>query len=238
MTFMEKAAMRTECVRLCKFIRLADFQVVDTLRAMASDALTHFTDAVLMRRGDGAGGEEVDGEAPGPEGGMLFRVEVRCVPLPSAGAPATQPIPPPVHPPPRRSAFPLAPAQVSFNKDGELVLDPAGPAFRHAVEKALSDAVRVTDVVPRLLEHESLSPYTTAAEYEAPEDEAGDLHDVVEAESSFQKERTALFAGLRRAFQRVSEYCSVFEPYRVRGEAMAPTRLGGPASPSPPRTAP
>lgn len=106
--------------------------------------------------------------------------------------------------------------QVSFNKDGELVLDPTGSAFRHAVEKALSDAVRVTDVVPRLLEHEALSPYTTAAEYEAPEDEAGDLHDVVEAEPSFQKERTALFAGMRRAFQRVSEYCTVFEPYRVR----------------------
>ena len=46
MTFMEKAALRTECARLVKYIRVVDILVVGTLRQLALESLQKFCDYV------------------------------------------------------------------------------------------------------------------------------------------------------------------------------------------------
>ncbi len=46
MTFMEKAALRTECARLVKYIRVVDILVVGTLRQLALESLQKFRDHV------------------------------------------------------------------------------------------------------------------------------------------------------------------------------------------------
>ena len=46
MTFMEKAALRTECARLVKYIRVVDILVVGVLRQLALESLQRFRDHV------------------------------------------------------------------------------------------------------------------------------------------------------------------------------------------------
>jgi dynein heavy chain len=48
MTFMEKAALRTECSRLVKYIRVVDMLVVSTLRKLALESCDYFKNVVSM----------------------------------------------------------------------------------------------------------------------------------------------------------------------------------------------
>jgi dynein heavy chain len=80
MTFMERAALRTECRKLTKFLRLADFLVVDTLRALALESYDELLGFFTLDT-EGPPGriirvtEETAAELPVPDRPPIFTVE-------------------------------------------------------------------------------------------------------------------------------------------------------------------
>ena len=141
MTFMQRAAMRTECRKLVKYIRLCDFIVRDTLLSLALESiesmLHFFVNAMESATGeksytDQEKDEEEYGHAPPLEfsdGTVVPRLQVG----------------------------------VNFSESGNIVFSPSAPNCVSQVEGVMFDAVRVIAAPEALLTHDDLKMYTEAA---------------------------------------------------------------------------
>ena len=141
MTFMQRAAMRTECRKLVKYIRLCDFIVRDTLLSLALESievmLHFFVDAMESATGersytDQEKDEEEYGHAPPLEfsdGTVVPRLQVG----------------------------------VNFSQSGSIIFSPSEQNCVSQIEGVMFDAVRVIAAPEALLTHDDLKMYTEAA---------------------------------------------------------------------------
>lgn len=236
MTFMERAALRTECRRLTRYIRLADYLVRDTLVGLALDSTETLLSLV----------------APSERPPRVIRVEpedpkkrraVRglnddVTPKPLINISVNFDV---VHVPVEPTQYavedeeavaenptddPAAEAKASEEPvdegsepppgyQAELTSEPKLASIKSRLRETLNDAILVVSAPPRLLTHPDLSPYTQAATEEGEdEDEELDLAEVVMADTQFQDTSNGIFDALDAAYTEMLEYADVFRPFR------------------------
>ena len=160
-TFTERAAMRTQCRKLTRYIRLADFFVVDAFLALALGSAENFLDYVRP-----AGLTDDTGVS-----GMPLTENHRVRPL----APRLMFNPPREHkhqapPSPRPNdgsgadaRQPLFQVEMAFEQndgiDGELTFLPHSDEFKMHLDAVVYDALKVVTQPARLLTHPDFNLY-------------------------------------------------------------------------------
>jgi hypothetical protein len=199
MTFMERAALRSECIRLTKFIRLADYLVRDTLLGLALDSTTALLSYLvpaasqlpprvirtdIPNAGSAAQTQSIASTVLATAGGKkkqhvscpIFVVSVSFDPV-------TVIVEEKVPRKPAEDNKELSPRDAnvvqSTEQEYELVqrpvvqpalsYAPSISAVKTAVKSLLYDAMVVISAPPRLLSHADLTPYTQAASDDAEE---------------------------------------------------------------------
>jgi dynein heavy chain len=198
MTFMEKAALRTECSRLVKYIRVVDMLVVSTLRKLALESCDYFKNVVSMsnpcRKKKVIKINREDHDESIIKTHEILKEE------------------------------PMFHITIGL-ENKSLKINPTVNQFLSAVEDAISEGMTIIDVPDRLLTHPDLSIYISAASSSGSEgiDGAGDddgegngkedLITMIEHTAEYITSREAIMHGLTTAFDEVVEYSEVFEPY-------------------------
>ena len=141
MTFMQRAAMRTECHKLVKYIRLCDFIVRDTLLSLALESielmLHFFVDAMESATGERSyTDQKKDAEEYGHAPPLEF----------SDG-----------------TVVPRLQVGVNFSQSGSIIFSPSEQNCVSQIEGVMFDAVRVIAAPEALLTHDDLKMYTEAA---------------------------------------------------------------------------
>ncbi|GBG29459.1 Dynein heavy chain 1, axonemal [Hondaea fermentalgiana] len=195
MTFMERAALRTECKKLAKFIRLIDFQMNVTLVDMAYSSARSFSEIVnpkvrpkrIVRLAEEKKKEIVIEKKGGAKEAVpLFSVDTAFGPKPKAPTPEEE----------KRELEEGEDEEDGYetpederNPDEEpedrekrkaeardlrrrrkyaapLILQPNYAVFEGVIEESINEAVGVLTAADRLLTHEELAPYTQVANKE------------------------------------------------------------------------
>jgi dynein heavy chain len=216
MTFMERAALRTECRKLTKYIRLADFLVTDTLMALALDSTAALRDlvkpAVLPPR------KILLEEEPKAKVviATAHKQKEALVPVPLlrvvVAFESAHAAPPPPAPEDAGGDAPPAPED-----EVTLTVSPSLADVKARLRALLLEGMGIISAPPRLITHDDLSPYTQAASDDA-EEGGGDeveLGEVVTGDAHFVATSTGMFDALDEAFQDVADYCRVFAPFKA-----------------------
>lgn len=189
MSFMERAALRTACRRLTKFVRLADFLVRDTLLGLALDSTQQLlsfltppaaslpprvvrTELPRAEGGNDAGGSA---PAPGPVAGSAVAAARKAKGHAAVVAPMFIVSVALEDPQQEQAGSHGARRRHRAHQDEEeseeapehrepvLELSPPLSAVRSALKSVLYDAMVVISTPVRLLHHPDLLPYTRAA---------------------------------------------------------------------------
>jgi hypothetical protein len=139
MTFMEKAALRTECSRLVKYIRVVDIVVVGVLRQMALESLQKFSEFVA------------------PTCSCCKTRNVRITASDEKTLIKTRDI---------LMLEPFFQVEMSIEGDGpngQISLHPSPNKFESEIKRILRDGVVLINIPETLLGHRDLQTYVTAA---------------------------------------------------------------------------
>ena len=218
MSFMERAALRSECRQLTKFIRLCDFMVKDTLLNMAVDSVRELHHMLLPSETEIAGT-------------ILYKSENEAVKHPRQ---------------PKGKVMPLLEMKVSVEEmtsqrssaegnngdeatekkttgDIEISvnLNPDQPKVKSKLQGVMNKAIAIIGSVPSLVRHEDLTPYTQAASDEGElgestsdgSDGRAGISQEVYQDPQYQKYESSMWQGLVSIFHSLYDYCKFFEPY-------------------------
>ena len=233
MTFMEKAALRTACRKLVKFVRLSDFIVQQTLLDLgvesASKLLQWLQPGASMRPtkvreptkkkkkkkknrkvvdyDEGGHGIYEDGTTTDDERQEEEREKQREAELDALG-----PHPCEVHL--------MLTANMAGQGDTSLVLTPGKDEVIAEILECITEAVRVLSVPESIMEHEDLAPYIQGANEEADEgeDDGGggsgvSLDQQVMWHPQFQASTKGIKAALEINFDALEKFMAVFTPF-------------------------
>lgn len=194
MTFMERAALRAECRRLTRFLRLVDIMNNNFLKSMVQEA------AILL-----ANATESESLVP--------RIETNPDMNQFAIGKKRQE---------NGWKVPLYRVVVNFKKsnteDGEdvMLINPPLDSITKAVDGVLNDCLDVVSSFIQVLTAPETEMYSMPDNDEGEGDsvEPLDLATSLKKSMSFINCKDAMHRQLRHAFNAVREYCHTFEPYR------------------------
>jgi dynein heavy chain len=186
MTFMERAALRTECRKLTKFLRLADFLVVDTLRALALESYDELLGFVTL--------DEV-----GPPT-RIVRINEKTDSKKTAGAVEHRP--------------PVFVVEASFDENGDTCISPTFEEFSQEIETVILDSIFVISGPERVLGHPELEAYTDASADDGGDADEGaeddsSLEQLVMADDHFKATNKAIHNGMQEAVSEIMDYTQV-----------------------------
>jgi dynein heavy chain len=193
MTFMERAALRTECNKLTKFLRLADFLVMDSLWALAlesyDDLLAHISPP---RAADHKWTIHVDD---------TVNVDVDKEKFAAGGD------------------HPLFSVEVTFDEGGEIKCVPGHRDFATRMAEVVRQSISCVGIPARLLGHRDLVAYTMPdgePEAAAVEGEGGgqSLETSVLGDAHCKTALSAVYQGLEAALDETMQYTEVFLPFK------------------------
>jgi dynein heavy chain len=198
MTFMERAALRSECRKLTRFLRLVDCHVVAALRELALEAAEN-----ALRLVD-----------PPPER-LPKHVVFRDDPDASPSKPDPLAF---LNEDEEVSATPLFRVEVSF-VDSELQLSPSKQAMQLCFNDVLQSCLRVVGIPDRIFAHPDLALYvmTDGDEVHGEQREEITVQDLVGREPNWRSCSQDIADALARTFDQTAEYCEVFQPYAGKG---------------------
>ena len=201
MTFMERAALRSECRKLTRFLRLVDCHVVAALRELALEAAANALRLVnpppsklpkhVVYRDDPDTVQKVDA--------LAFLEEDE-----------------------EASATPLFRVEVSF-VEGELQLLPSKQDMQLCFNDVLQACLRVVGIPDRIFAHPDLALYvmTDGDEAHGEQKEEVTVQDLVSREPAFISCSQDIADALANTFDQTSRYCEVFQPYAGKGSVSA-----------------
>jgi dynein heavy chain, axonemal len=195
MTFMEKAALRTECSRLVKYIRVVDMLVISTLRKLALQSCEYFR-SIVSESNPCRKRKVVKVNHEEDDAALIKTHDVL-------------------------KEEPMFKLTVGVN-EGALSIVPSSDKFLEAVEDSISEAITIIDIPERLLTHADLAIYVTASssgnDTVVDEDEDGnggeDLITLITQTQDYQYCRSNILSSVSSAFDEVVEYSEIFEPYK------------------------
>ena len=219
MTFMEKAALRTECSRLVKYIRVVDIVVVGVLRQLALESLQKFLNFVS------------------PTCSCCKTRNVRITASDEKTLIKTRDILI------QEPFFQVEMLIEGNGPDGQISLSPSPESFEHEIQRMLRDGIDLINIPEPLLGHRDLQTYVTAAASGGSEGSAGgnnapsandhgdgsedsggssstiakherDVVSLVYQATNFRSLNSGIFHGIKGWFDEVVEYTEVFAPYQ------------------------
>ena len=195
MTFMEKAALRTECARLVKYIRVVDMLVVSTLRRLALQSVQNFRKIVspsnpCRKRKVVKINHDEDDTA-------LIKTHAVLI------------------------EEPMFQLNIAVT-EGNLRIVPSSNEFVEAVEFAIEEALTVLDIPERLLTHPDLTIYVTASSTagtdmavdDGEKSKGAELITMIRETEEYTQCHSEIIASIQSAFDEVVEYTEVFDPYK------------------------
>eukprot|EP00599_Poterioochromonas_sp_BG-1_P017876 CAMPEP_0173166600 /NCGR_PEP_ID=MMETSP1105-20130129/22117_1 /TAXON_ID=2985 /ORGANISM="Ochromonas sp., Strain BG-1" /LENGTH=3828 /DNA_ID=CAMNT_0014087887 /DNA_START=639 /DNA_END=12125 /DNA_ORIENTATION=- len=195
MTFMERAALRSECKKLTRFLRMMDILIADFLRTMITDAVLKLVEAV-----------EFDSLEPRIEtSDEIDRLKLQK--KREANLWRT----------------PLFRIVASFRKgqnveaEDSITLSPNYDALVHALDGVIHDALEVVGTFVKVLTSPETEMYVMPGEGDEEDHESGEPEDMItniRNSPVFIHSKEAIHYHVKHAFSAVKEYCAVFEPFR------------------------
>ncbi|CEL99773.1 unnamed protein product [Vitrella brassicaformis CCMP3155] len=178
MSYTERATTRTQCRKLTKFIRTAQYLFSDAIASLARNSTTMFLDSLIMfiekqqRR-------ELENQGPQEAGGSEDFTKKRRPSLRGGKGPMKGP----------SADRPIFVVSVVFDPTG-IDFNPSGHNFRASIEAVLLDAVRTVCSCPTFLQLDDFQPFTAPlAELgdDRGEEATVDLFSQITADASFKK---------------------------------------------------
>lgn len=233
-TFTERAAMRTQCRKLTKYIRLVDFLVIDTFLSLAiastADFLSHISDKQKARHAadhhNRAGGAHVaiTGDNHGHRKSLLAGSKVPIANLNGGSQLSTPAIrePQPIFIVHMDASVPLPELadRLKAHDEGDVLAEPSvsfyptAEEFRTETESIIFDTLKVVTGPERLLTHPDLALYAQPSmeESNAVGDHL-DLEMMIVEGAQFQSMVDDIGECLRTAFDDATNFCKVFVPF-------------------------
>jgi len=237
MTFMERAALRAECKKLTRFLRMMDILIADFLKTMVNDAMSKLVAAVesdsLLPHTEIA--DEMTRELLVKKREAehlktpIFRVVASFRKLtkshtshhhhheplvdptaPVAEAPAATPVAAPAE---GEAPVPV----VELIKDEEtLVVTPSLETMVRAIDGVVKDAMEIVGSFVKVLTSAETEMYVMPEGDEEDGDatEPEDMISTIRNSAKFNVAKDTIHTHLRLAFGAVKEYLNVFQPYR------------------------
>ena len=195
MTFMERAALRSECKKLTRFLRMMDILISDFLKSMVQDAMLKLVEAT-----------ESDNLEPKIEtADDMDRVKVQKKRETN------------------KWKTPLFRIVVGFRKNHHLMeaddaiqLTPVYDALVRAIDGVVYDALEVVGSFVKVLTSPETEMYVMpdGDEDEGDANEPEDMITTIRNSPIFMQCKEAINMQLSQAFNAVKDFCHVFEPYR------------------------
>ena len=229
-TFTERAAMRTQCRKLTKYIRLADFFVVDAFLGFAIGSTEEFLRYVQPHVPppaiDDGGGIAVDGvvgaakgAAKGAAAGKGAGAGGKSGDADGGGEDGTAEGAAKAAP-----ARPLFQVEMQFDngadngsgqQNGQLTFHPKAIDFKARLDLVVFDGLRVVTQPGRLLEHADFKLYVQPSIDESgPLGEGVNLENMIVDNAEFQIMVDEIKSNLDKAFSDAEEHANIFEPFK------------------------
>jgi dynein heavy chain len=199
MTFMERAALRAECRRLTRFLRLIDIMLTDYLKSIVLDAMHKLVEAV-----------ESPTLEPHVETSLESNVKVIAKNRTS-----------------NNWKTPLLRVVVNFKSDANneedgdesMTLAPNLDQLVHSIDVIVNDSLEVVSSFVKVFSSDQTEMYVMP---EGDEEDGGggesaelaDLSTLIRSSSVFIAARDSVHRNVRHAYSAVRDYLHVFEPYR------------------------
>jgi dynein heavy chain len=206
-TFTERAAMRTQCRKLTKYVRLADFFVVDAFLSLAIGSTESFLQYI----------QDAKASSDNHNEDMSSKSASR------SGQPSM------TNHSPRRTASnmddrskktitcPLFQVEMQFDDKAEGVLEflPKDDDFKVRLESVIFDALKVVTCPQRLLTHVLFRPFVQPSiDEQGPLGDGIDLEMMIVEDRHFQKMVEDINENVTEAFERAEDYAEIFNPFR------------------------
>lgn len=197
----EKAAIRTKCRKLTKYIRLADYFIIDTLVTLCLDRTGDVLGLVERKQEkERKEKERKEKELMEKKGGKFDKKTTRA-------SKAHQ----------KEELLPLFSVELALdNKTFKLQFDPPVQEFQAQLEHSIDHAVKKVMAPKRLIKSDDFNSYTQVNVEDGDEDQALEfkLDSMVFQEESFIEVKQGIKQGLANAFVKAAKYATKFEPYR------------------------
>jgi dynein heavy chain len=222
MTFMERAALRAECKKLTRFLRMMDILIADFMKTMVSDAMSKLVAAVesdnlvphteiaddVTREQMARKREQAGLKTP------LFRVVASFKKITHREAshemmqaqPAAS----------ETASDGAAAAQPLIPDDETLVVTPSVESMVRALDGVVKDAMEIVGSFVKVLTSSETEMYVMPEGDEEDGDatEPEDMIATIKNSPKFNLAKDSIHAHLRQAYGAVREYLTVFQPYR------------------------
>jgi dynein heavy chain len=202
MTFMERAALRSECKKLTRFLRMMDILIADFLRSMITDALLKLVTAV-----------ESDSLDPKTETAddidrtkLQKKREVNGWRTPLFRVMASF-----------RKGAPVASSSSSvIDQEESISLTPNYESLVHALDGVIHDALDVIGTFVKVLSSSETEMYVMPEgnEDENDNNEPEDMITNIRNSLIFIHSKDAIHMNLKHSYHAIKEYCVIFEPFR------------------------
>jgi dynein heavy chain len=200
MTFMERAALRSECKKLTRFLRMMDILIADFLRSMVTDALLKLVESV-----------ESDSVEPRTEiSDEIDRVKLQKkrevnswrTPLFRVVANFKKGINP-------QTSHP-------WEAEESILLNPSYEGLTHALDGVIHDALEVVGTFVKVLSSPETEMYVMPEgdEIDGDNQEPEDMITNIRSSPVFIHSKEAIHSHLRHAYHAIKEYLAIFEPFR------------------------
>jgi dynein heavy chain len=227
MTFMERAALRAECKKLTRFLRMMDILIADFLKTMVNDAMSKLVTAVesenltphtetaddatreqLARKREQAGLKTPIFRVVASFKKMTQREQTMQDLLAAQNAPpASSPV---------SEGAPASPAAPLIPDDEALVVTPSVENMVRALDGVVKDAMEIVGSFVKVLTSVETEMYVMPEGDEEDGDatEPEDMIATIKNSPKFNTAKDSIHAHLRQAFGAVKDYLNVFQPYR------------------------
>jgi dynein heavy chain len=195
MTFMERAALRAECRRLTRFLRMVDIMMTDFLMSMIKDAIDRLAHAA-----------EPHGMKPRSE--TSDTIDKKAIAKKRLEG---------------KLKAPLFRVVANFKRDltgeeGEetMTLSPNMDELMLSINTVINESVDVVCSFVKVLSSPDTEMYVMpdGDGDEEEEDEEVSLADTINQSQFFTHSKDLIFRYVRHTFNAVRDYCNVFNPYR------------------------
>lgn len=201
-SYTKRAATRTQCRKLTKYIRLVDFFMIDTFLSLALNSAVNFLEFINP--------PQKTEESPTPNTSASTRMgSVKF------GA---------LLPTPNQSVSPLFLVKLHYEQyddtdevDGELVFTPDATEFKNKLEAVIFDALKVVTTVEPLLTDPDFEDYTQADVDEGgPIGEGIDLEAMIVEDTKFRTVVEKITQHFVDSFDNAERYAELFEEFQEK----------------------
>ena len=210
MTFMEKASLRRHCQMLCRFLRLVDFVVEDTLRDLAIDGAQRFIDVLTNPGAPTEPVVHIDDEWRGSGAASSSSWDMAD---PTATGSARPFIPT------FTIEFAFAPEADEDTGEHETLVVPNNDVFRTRLDHVIMASIDALGVPEPVMTHHDLEPFTGVSAGDGPtqddEESKVPIQVQVAQDPHFLSRVDTIYTALYDNLNRVLDWAKIFDPYKT-----------------------